>query len=256
MRFLGDVAAYAHLDRLLAECKSGGLSATVVFPAKSIPNPRLGEIFALGAEAYIAELGEDGEPTETVRALLRAGLSDRTAARWIMTRENAEKLSEVVQGLEPFALRELIVSGGTPGRTLLAREQMESAAQFINEYSEPGEEEENGGGKMKLKAESCFSPLRAMMGGEDAKQNANRGVARGCTAGRDHFCVRPDGSFVPCADYGKAESYGSIMEYWERSSVLNTLRDVQSPDCQKCAYARRCLPCPAMEVPCPIQKGK
>ena len=280
VRFLGDAAAYEHLDRLLAACKSGGLSATVVFPAKSIPNPRLGEIFALGAEAYIAELGEDGEPydgslreplhitgsnslrskesviTETIRALLRAGLSDRTAARWIMTRENAEKLSEVVQGLEPFALRELIVSGGTPGRTLPAREQMESAAQFIKEYSNPGEEEENGGGKMKLKAESCFSPLRAMMGGEDAKQNANRGVARGCAAGRDHFCVRPDGSFVPCADYGKAESYGSIMEYWERSSVLNTLRDVQSPDCQKCAYARRCLPCPEMEVPCPIQKGK
>ena len=256
VRFLGDVAAYEHLDRLLAACKSGGLLATVVFPAKSIPNPRLGEIFALGAEAYIAELGEDGEPTETVRALLRAGLSDRTAARWIMTRENAEKLSEVVQGLEPFALREFIVSGGTPGRTLPAREQMESAAQFVNEYSEPGEEEENGGGKMKLKAESCFSPLRAMMGGEDAKQNANRGVARGCAAGRDHFCVRPDGSFVPCADYGKAESYGSIMEYWEQSPVLNTLRDVQSPDCQKCAYARRCLPCPEMELPCPIQKGK
>ncbi len=256
VRFLGDVAAYEHLDRLLAACKSGGLLATVVFPAKSIPNPRLGEIFALGAEAYIAELGEDGEPTDPIRALLRAGLSDRTAARWIMTRENAEKLSEVVQGLEPFALRELVVSGGTQGRTLPAREQMESAAQFINEYSEPGEEEENGGGKMKLTAESCFSPLRAMMGGEDAKQNANRGVARGCAAGRDHFCVRPDGSFVPCADYGKAESYGSIMEYWERSSVLNTLRDVQSPDCQKCAYARRCLPCPEMEVPCPIQKGK
>lgn len=256
VRFLGDVAAYEHLDRLLAACKSGGLLATVVFPAKSIPNPRLGEIFALGAEAYIAELGADGDPAETIRALVRAGLSDRTAARWIMTRENAEKLSEVVQGLEPFALRELIVSGGTPGRTLPTREQMESAAQFINEYSEPGEEEENGGGKMKLKAESCFSPLRAMMGGEDAKQNANRGVARGCAAGRDHFCVRPDGSFVPCADYGKAESYGSIMEYWERSSVLNTLRDVQSPDCQKCAYARRCLPCPEMEAPCPIQKGK
>lgn len=256
VRFLGEVAAYEHLDRLLAECKSGGLSATVVLSAESIPDSRLGEIFALGAEAYIAELGEDGEPTETIRALLRAGLSDRTAARWIMTRENAEKLSEVVQGLEPFALRELIVSGGTPGRTLPAREQMESAAQFIKEYSNPGEEEENADGKMKLTAESCFSPLRAMMGGEDAKQNANRGVARGCSAGRDHFCVRPDGSFVPCADYGKAESYGSIMEYWERSSVLNTLRDVQSPDCPKCAYVRRCLPCPEMEVPCPIQKGK
>ena len=256
VRFLGDVAAYEHLDRLFAECKSGGLSATVVFPAESIPDSRLGEIFALGAEAYIAELGEDGEPTDPIRALLRAGLSDRTAARWIMTRENAEKLSEVVQGLEPFALRALIVSGGTPGRTLPTREQMESAAQFINEYSEPGEEEENGGGKMKLKMESCFSPLRAMIGGEDAKQNANRGVGRGCGAGRDHFCVRPDGSFVPCADYGKAESYGSIMEYWEGSSVLNTLRDVQSPDCPNCAYRRRCLPCPAMEVPCPIQKGK
>ena len=173
-----------------------------------------------------------------------------------MTRENAEKLSEVVQGVEPFALRELIVSGGTPGRTLPTREQMESAAQFIIEYSKQREEEENGDGKMKLKVESCFSPLRAMMGGEDAKQNANRGVKRGCTAGRDHFCVRPDGSFAPCADHGKAESYGSVMEYWERSQMLNALRDVQSPDCPNCAYRRRCLPCPEMEAPCPMEKGK
>ena len=100
VRFLGDVAAYEHLDRLLAECKSGGLSATVVLPAESVPDSRLGEIFALGAEAYIAELGADGEPEETIRALSRAGHSDRTAARWVMTRENAENLSEIVKGLE------------------------------------------------------------------------------------------------------------------------------------------------------------
>lgn len=256
VRFLGDAAEYEHLDRLLAECKSGGLSATVVLPGKNIPESRLGEIFALGAEAYIAELGADGDPEETIRSLFRAGLSDRTAARWIMTRENAEKLSEVVKGLEPFALRELIVSGGTPGRTLPTREQMESAAQFIIEYSKQREEKENSDGKMKLTVESCFSPLRATMGGEDAKQNANRGVKRGCTAGRDHFCVRPDGSFAPCADYGKAESYGSIMEYWEHSSVLDALRDVQTPDCPDCAYRRRCLPCPEMEAPCPMEKGK
>ena len=280
VRFLGDVAAYEHLDQLLAECKSGGLSATVVLPAESIPDARLGEIFALGAEAYIAELGADGDPydgslreplhitgsnslrskesviPETIRSLVRAGLSDRTAARWIMTRENAENLPEVVKGLEPFALRELIVSGGTPGRTLPTRKQMESAAQFIIEYSKQREEKENGDGKMKLTVESCFSPLRATMGGEDAKQNANRGVKRGCAAGRDHFCVRPDGSFAPCADYGKAESYGSIMEYWEHSPVLDALRDVQTPDCPNCAYRRRCLPCPEMEAPCPMEKGK
>ena len=250
VRFLGDVAAYEHLDRLLAECKSGGLSATVVLPAENIPESRLGEIFALGADAYIAELGADGEPTETVRALFRAGLSDRTAARWIMTRENAEDLSNVVEGLKPFALRELIVSGGTPGRTLPEREQTESAARFIHEYGKQREEEENADGKMKLRVESCFSSLRAVIGGEDAKQNANRGVKRGCNAGRDHFCVRPDGSFAPCADYGKAESYGAIMEYWDHSPVLNALRGVQSPDCPNCAYRRRCLPCPGTEAPC------
>lgn len=256
VRFLGDAAAYEHLDRLLAECKSCGLSATVVLPAKGVSDSRLGEILALGAEAYIAELGADGEPEETIRALFRAGLSDRTAARWIMTRENAEDLSKVVEGLKPFALRELIVSGGTPGRALPAREQTESAARFINEYSKRGEEEENADGKMKLRVESCFSSLRAVIGGEDAKQNANRGVARGCTAGRDHFCVRPDGSFVPCADYGKAESYGAIMEYWDHSPVLNALRGVQSPDCPNCAYRRRCLPCPETEAPCAMETGK
>jgi radical SAM protein with 4Fe4S-binding SPASM domain len=139
---------------------------------------------------------------------------------------------------------------------LPAREQTESAARFIHEYGKQREEEENADGKMKLRVESCFSPLRAMMGGEDAKQNANRGVARGCTAGRDHFCVRPDGSFAPCADYGKAESYGAIMEYWDHSPVLNALCGVQSPDCPNCAYRRRCLPCPGTEAPCLMETGK
>ena len=256
VRFLGDVADYEHLDRLMAECESGGLSATVVLPGRSIPDARLEGIFASGPEAYIAELGADGEPTENLRALSRAGLSGRTAARWVMTRENAERLSEVVEGLKPFALRELIIGGGTPGGARPTRGQTEDAAQFINEYSKQREEEGDADGRMKLTVEPCFSPLRAVMCGEDAKQNGNRGIARGCTAGRDHFCVRPDGSFAPCAEYGKAESCGSVMEYWEQSPVLDTLRGVQYPDCPDCAYRRRCLPCPGTEALCPMKQGK
>ena len=112
VRFLGDAAAYEHLDRLLAECKSGGLSATVVLPAERIPDSRLGEIFALGAEAYIAELGADGEPEETIRALLRAGLSNRTAARWIMTRENAENFRRSCRGWSPLPFGSLSSAAG------------------------------------------------------------------------------------------------------------------------------------------------
>ena len=51
---------------------------------------------------------------------------------------------------------------------------------------------------MQLTVESCFSQLRALMGGKEAKRNPNMGIERGCEAGKSFFAVRADGSFTPC----------------------------------------------------------
>ena len=95
--------------------------------------------------------------------------------------------------------------------------------------------------RMELTVESCFSPLRAVMGGADEKRNGNRGIGRGCEAGCWFFAVQADGSFTPCPYLDAQETYGSITEYWEHSPLLKNIRKQSGHE--GCPYARRCLPC-------------
>jgi MoaA/NifB/PqqE/SkfB family radical SAM enzyme len=97
--------------------------------------------------------------------------------------------------------------------------------------------------RMELTVESCFSPLRAVMGGADEKRNGNRGIGRGCEAGSYFFAVQADGSFTPCPYLDARETYGSITEYWEHSPSLKKIRGQSGHE--GCPYARRCLPCVA-----------
>ena len=108
---------------------------------------------------------------------------------------------------------------------------------------------------MELTVESCFSPLRAVMGGADEKRNGNRGIGRGCEAGCWFFAVQADGSFTPCPYLDAQETYGSITEYWEHSPLLKKIRKQNGHE--GCPYARRCLPCPAVikeAGDCPVNR--
>ena len=107
--------------------------------------------------------------------------------------------------------------------------------------------------RMELTVESCFSPLRAVMGGADEKRNGNRGIGRGCEAGCWFFAVQADGSFTPCPYLDAQETYGSITEYWEHSPLLKNIRKQSGHE--GCPYARRCLPCFAVireACDCPV----
>ena len=107
--------------------------------------------------------------------------------------------------------------------------------------------------RMELTVESCFSPLRAVMGGADEKRNGNRGIGRGCEAGCWFFAVQADGSFTPCPYLDAQETYGSITEYWEHSPLLKKIRKQNGHE--GCPYARRCLPCFAVireACDCPV----
>ena len=137
------------------------------------------------------------------------------------------------------------------------RDQIERAAEFIRAYrGEPTEDdeetEEKENPRMKLIVESCFSQLAAVLGGEDPKQNPNRGVMRGCEAGRTFFAVRADGSFSPCLHLAKREKAESLQGYWESPS-MEDFRKMATPEgCWDCIYRRRCLPCPAAENKCSV----
>ncbi len=110
---------------------------------------------------------------------------------------------------------------------------------------------------MSVAADPCFSQLKAFMGGEDPKQNPNRGIESGCMAGRAFFAVRPDGSFTPCleiSETGNTADTVTIREYWEKPA--STLCDGHAETCAGCDYIRRCRPCPAKKEwteSCPLR---
>lgn len=254
VRFLGDVAAYEPLSRLLLQCRESGIRATVVLPAGTMAPARMEALIGCGADSYIAELPESGAPTETVLTLCRAGLKDKTAVRWTITEKNAERIAEATEALEALGLRELIVTGGTPGAPLPSRKSLKEIGRFIkarqaNDTAEETEEaKDRAQKKMALTVETCFSPLRALSGGEDPARNDNRGITRGCEAGRSFAAVRADGTFSPCISFDSTEQCDSITAYWEASATLQKLRKSgggERDSCEGCSYARRCLPCPA-----------
>lgn len=251
VRFLGDVAAYEPLSCVLGQCKESGITSTVVLPAETIATARMETLISCGADAYIAELLESGAPTEAVLALCRAGLGDKTAARWTITEKNAERMAEVAEALEALGLRELIVTGGTPGAPLPSRKRLMEIGKFIRDHraNDTDEEtEDTAQKKMALTVETCFSPLRAFLGGKDPARNDNRGITQGCEAGRSFVAVRADGTFSPCVHFGGTEPCDSVAAYWETSATLEKLRKRRGGDtsfCGGCCYARRCLPCPA-----------
>ncbi|MBE8949608.1 MAG: hypothetical protein SR3Q1_03290 [Quinella sp. 3Q1] len=121
---------------------------------------------------------------------------------------------------------------------------MEQTANFISAY-------EKNSAEMKLSVEPCFSVFKTFMGGADSKKNLNRGINRGCTAGRNHFCITATGKFSPCK-FIPDEAATSIVDYWENSLTLKNFRALEENH-KDCCYKRRCLPCPALQIQtCPL----
>ena len=259
VRLTGDVSEYEHLDRILAECKrynesgAGEIRAAVELCRGASPT-WLEKMIDAGTKEFIINVNDessDGANFLTLKILRDKGFKN-IRAKWFMHRDNAEKISKVIRLAEKLNVKELIVTGMKPakGRQSPTLTQMTHAAETIKKWSKKDE-------CMKLTVESCFSPLRAFMEGSDAKKNANRGIERGCTAGRDHFCVLPSGKVVPCAYLDNEEEYDNLAEYWNESPVLKDLRisKVRAKSCEGCSYKRRCLPCPAASekiASCPI----
>ena len=174
-----------------------------------------------------------------------------------MDGENFHELKQKVELAESFGVKEFIITGMKPTRNAIEKsapshEALEQTANFIKDY-------EKTSAQMKLSVETCFSVLKAFMGGADPKKNPNLGMNYGCTAGRDHFCIAATGKFSPCS-FLSDEVATSIVDYWEKSPVLEELRTMEenrpSP-CKGCCYERRCLPCPSWRekiFDCPISK--
>lgn len=262
LRFIGG-ENYEQFCRLLSECRANGFRSEVVL-AKNAERDCLSQIIEAGADSVLVDVGSADDPAvETLRMLNETGFP-HTRVRWFLHKKNADTLPQMKKLAESLGAEEFIVTGmklcegkkwGVP-----SREQIATAAEFIRPLLEEktaeksGEKEETEGKRMTVSVESCFSPLAAYIGGENPKQNSNRGIQRGCEAGRSFFAIRADGTFSPCLCLHETNGTERIADYWKQDSVLAKLREEEMPEsCESCPYDRRCLPCPAMrETGCPL----
>ena len=286
-RFMG-VEGYEEFDRLLGVCRENSIRAEVAL-AEPVSRETLEKMIAAGADSFLMDMEEEtgwAANAETLRALGFAGFR----LRWFMHRGNAQDLPRVIRCAGETGAQELIITGMKPCSAGLRREtpdrgQIIAAAEIINVWQKenlrngeainepqdgdaanepqdgvsavaPGTNEPAGTdakSRMELTVESCFSPLRAVMGGADEKRNGNRGIGRGCEAGSYFVAVLADGSFTPCPYLDARETYGFISEYWEHSPLLKKIRKQNGHE--GCPYARRCLPCFAVireACDCPV----
>ena len=258
VRITGDVTQYEHLEHILEACKRKKDSEekkirAVVELDRGVPPQWIEKTMNAGADGFIIDINDpaaDGAAVWTLKTLCGKG-GKNTRARWFMHFDNARKIEKVIHLAEKLGVKELMVTGMIPTkcRQMPTREQMFQAAETIKNWRIEHEKEEEF---MELTVESCFSPLRALLEGGDSKKNGNRGIERGCTAGRDHFCVLPSGKVAPCACLSCEENCDSLVAYWEESPVLKKLREDDCAEgCKTCEYRRRCLPCPAVSS-CPV----
>ena len=247
VKFSGDVANYEYLDRLLNVCKEEGIIATVELPEK-VTREQLQEMIAAGAGEFIADI-----ENPALKILQELNFAD-VRAKWFMDGENFRDLEQITKHAESLGVKELIITGMKPHdikKSAPSRDALEQTANFISNY-------EKTSAQMKLSVEPCFFVLKAFMGGEDPKKNPNRGINRGCTAGRNHFCITSTGKFSPCK-FIPAEKANSIADYWEKSPTLKNFRALEENHkeiCKACCYKRRCLPCPALILNCPLASYK
>lgn len=240
INFLGDVANYEHLGRILSECKAKGIISTVEISGK-VSRGQLKGMIAAGASQFIVKL-----ENSALKTLQELGFAD-VRAKWFMDDKNFRELEQITKRAESLGVKELIITHDVK-KSAPSRAALEQTAKFISAY-------ENNSAQMKLSVESCFSVLKAFMGGEDPKKNPNRGINRGCTAGRNHFCITVTGKFSPCSVLPDEEAT-SIADYWEQSSTLKNFRALEENHkelCKDCCYKRRCLPCLALKTQiCPL----
>lgn len=259
VRFTGEVTSYEHLGPLLAECQASNIFATVELGGTA-PREWLEKTIAAGAGAFLVDVSEEEENSlRTLEVLHDSGLKD-IRARWFLRGDNAKKLPSMIRLVEKSGVWEFIITGlKAPAQGALPTgDDLEFVAQTIKTWRKTHQENVESAAmtSMKLTVESCFSPLRAFMEGSNPKKNGNRGIERGCTAGRDHFTVLLSGHVTPCRYLDMGEAYGDLAEYWTASAALQDLRHGNAPmkTCEKCAYKRRCLPC-AEIMACPLKNS-
>lgn len=250
----GETMCYPHIYELVKYISSRNMEANIAISGAYFTEEVLEKFTESGIGDICVSLNA---PTEDVNKLTRDGYSlalnaleilrqaqfPRTCINWVMHRNNADFLPQMLKLAEKYKVRDFAVMVFKPDakkerNSLPTLEQIKKAAAFIKQYR----------GSVHIEAESCFSQLRALLG-QKFFINTNRGISKGCGAGRDALSVNVEGKLTPCRHLEIAEDYQDIQSYWKDSMVLKKLRTVeeeQRTPCRNCRFHLYCIPCMAV----------
>lgn len=247
----GETACYPYLTEVIRECARLNIRSAVSFSGAGLSKERLRDIIAAGvSEIYISLNGSTKEINSITRdgweyaidalKLLKTEGFGETGINWVMHHSNSSDFPDMIKLCEHFGIKRLVaLSLKADFRGVLAdyptAEDFYSVANIIKSYK----------GKLFIGVEGCLSQLRTLIY-QGYLFNENKGLLRGCGAGRDGLSITCEGRLIPCRHLDISEEWTSIKEYWEKSELLKKLREIYDKPagkCFGCEYNKNCLPC-------------
>ena len=253
----GETLAYSHLEELIAECARLKLTSAIALSGAYVTRERLISIINAGVTMIFVSLNGS---TEEINRRTRDGFSlairtlellrelqfAETYINWVMHESNADDLPGMLELAREFHVKAIVIMAFKPDSAhelvdYPTRDQLLKTAQFVKAH---------GDSEPRLLVETCFSQLRAVIG-HGFFINQNRGIDRGCGAGRNSINVDIAGRFTPCRHLDLPEDFQSVTEYRTHSKILSALRALEDridAPCSECKYLQGCLPCAAINV--------
>ena len=253
----GETMLYPRIYYLIEECSRVGVSSNIAISGYGVDKTVVSRLIEAGTSHIFISINGS---TEEINSLTRDGFAyamnalellheagfTKTTVNFVAHNTNCDDFPNMVKLCEKYGVGELVVMAAKPTSkneldTLPDSEQTKRLAQNIRKAQSDS--------KVSVGVENCYSPLRAYMGKSFLCGNTNSGIWRGCSAGRYMASLDVDGNFTPCRHLLFAEKFRTIGEYWNRSGILDKIRNIEdSPGrpCISCEFGRYCLSCLAV----------
>lgn len=165
---------------------------------------------------------------------------------WTAKNSNIQDIKKVYALANQYKIPGIEIYGFLPQNEddldeIPSKENFEELYRIIRPYKHQGE--------VIVSINKCYSPMKAYAGKSFLLTNTNKGISRGCGAGRDEVTLNVDGQLQPCCCLNLPEDTTDIKQYWYTSKKLFQLRhleDTTKMPCNKCEYNKFCIPCVAI----------
>ena len=239
----GETLVYPHLIELVKHIHGKGLCSAIAISGWGFDFQKLQQLKRAGIdEIYVSLNGSTEEVNrqsregyqlaiEALKVLKTDGATDYYI-NWVARNDNVEDFPQMVCLAKEYGVKEIVILESKPDaeyamQASLSKEKFFMLAEFLKKHDQE---------EISIGVEPCFSPLLAYLHNRFFV-NHNRGINKGCGAGRNGMAVDVNGALIPCRHLLHPEKYSFIEEYWQESEVLNRLRifeDNKGEPCKSC----------------------